>query len=95
MSNFKDTSWVPQQHQQLQVVLSTLNYCVTCANVLMVDLLLVICNQGEGIGLVQKPQGQWRVMGRNCGILLEVENIGRKIKINGAQQGHQLQELSP
>ncbi len=45
MSNFKDTSWVPQQHQQLQAVLSTLNYCMTCTNVPVVDPLLIICNQ--------------------------------------------------
>ena len=29
MSNFKDVSWVPQQHKQLQTFLSTLEYCVT------------------------------------------------------------------
>ena len=45
MSNFKDTSWVPQQHQQLQAVLSTLNYCVMHADVPVVNPLLVVCDQ--------------------------------------------------
>ena len=41
MSDFKDISSNTSNFKQS----SLLNYCVTCANVPVVDLLLIVCNQ--------------------------------------------------
>ena len=63
MSDFQDISWVPQQHQQLQTTLSTLQYCVTCENLPIVDSLLSVCNhelQQWKLGSSQYQEDEWK-----------------------------------